>query len=79
MTNSPIPIKFMIDIVGPVSIEPKYWYRVSDLEHPLDSITPEGIETALNENKIQKIYYQDAVQVMIMNFFLGKKYTDEEL
>ena len=24
ITNSPIPIKFLIDIVGPVSIEPKY-------------------------------------------------------
>lgn len=79
MSNSPIQIKFMIDIVGPVSIEPKYWYKVSDLEHPLDSITPEGIDTALNENKIQPIYEGDAVQIMIMNFFLGKKYTDEEL
>ena len=79
IANSPIPIKFMIDIVGPVSIEPKYWYRAADLENPLDSITPEAIETALNENKLQKVYGEDAVQIMIMNSFLGKKYTDEEL
>ena len=34
IANSPIPIKFMIDIVGPVSIEPKYWYRASRFRKP---------------------------------------------
>jgi len=77
--NSPIPIKFLINIVGPMSIEPKYWYRVSDLNNPLDSITPESIQNSLNENKLQKVYGDSTVQLAIMNAFLGLKYKDEEI
>ena len=56
MKNSPIPIKFAIDIVGPVTIEPEFWYTLSDLNNPLDSITSESIQEGLNENKIKRIY-----------------------
>ena len=49
------------------------------MDHPLDSITPEAIENALSENKIQPIYEGEAVQLMIMNYFLGNKFSNEEL
>jgi len=62
-----------------MSIEPKYWYRVSDLNNPLDSITPESIQNSLNENKLQKVYGDSTVQLAIMNAFLGLKYKDEEI
>lgn len=49
------------------------------MDHPLDSITPEAIENALSENKIQPIYEGEAVQLMIMNYFLGNQFSNEEL
>ena len=79
MKNSPIPLKFVIDIVGPVLLDFNYWYRVSDMEHPLDNIEPETIENALKENKIQKIFEDQSGAIMFMNFFLGNKYTAEDL
>ena len=69
MKNSPIQIKFAIDIVGPVSIEPKYWYTLTDLINPLDSITSESIQEGLNENKIKRIY-PDEIHLALMNAFL---------
>ena len=78
MKNSPIQIKFAIDIVGPVSIEPKYWYTLTDLINPLDSITSESIQEGLNENKIKRVY-PDEIHLALMNAFLGSKYTEEEI
>ena len=77
--SSPIPIKFIIDIVGPISLEPKFWYKVSDMNNPLDNINPETIEEAFNKSKIQKVFEDESALVGVMNLFLGKKYTDEEL
>lgn len=54
MRNSPIPIKFAINIVGPISIEPKYWYKLIDLNNPLDVITPEYIEEVCQKIKFKK-------------------------
>ena len=79
MKNSPIPLKFIIDIVGPVSLDYNYWYRVSDMEHPLDNIDPESIENALKENKIQKIFEDESGSIISMNIFIGNKYTAEDL
>ena len=53
MKNSPIPIKFAIDIVGPVSLEPKCWYKLIDFNNPLDTLSPESIQKGKDENKIQ--------------------------
>ena len=78
MKNSPIPIKFAIDIVGPVTIEPEFWYTLSDLNNPLYSITSESIQESLSENKIKRIY-GDEIHLALMNAFLGNKYTEEEI
>jgi acetyl esterase/lipase len=76
--NIPIPLKFLIDFVGPISLEPKYWYKVKGEKYLLDNITSEEIEKAIKEEKFNKVF-EDDVLVGIMNGFLGKKYTDEEL
>jgi hypothetical protein len=76
--NIPIPLKFLIDFVGPISLEPKYWYKVKGEKYLLDNITSEEIEKAIKEEKFIKVF-EDDVLVGIMNGFLGKKYTDEEL
>lgn len=69
MKNPPIQIKFAIDIVGPVLIEPKYWNTLTDLINPLDSITSESIQEGLNENKIKRIY-PDEIHLALINAFL---------
>ena len=78
MKNSPIPIKFAIDIVGPVSLEPKCWYKLIDFNNPLDTLSPESIQKGKDENKIQKVY-DDIILLALMNAFLGRKYTQEEV
>jgi acetyl esterase/lipase len=78
MKNSPIPIKFVIDIVGPVSLEPKCWYKPIDFNNPLDTLSPESIQKGKDENKIQKVY-DDIILLALMNAFLGRKYTQEEV
>jgi len=78
MKNSPIPIKFAINIVGPVSLEPKCWYKLIDLNNPLDNLYPESIQKGKDENKLQKVY-DDVVLLALMNGFLGRKYTQEEM
>ena len=49
------------------------------MEHPLDNIDPESIENALKENKIQKIFEDESDSIISMNFFIGNKYTAEDL
>lgn len=78
MKNSPIPIKFAIDIVGPASLEPKCWYKLIDFNNPLDTLSPESIQKGKHENKIQKVY-DDIILLALMNAFLGRKYTQEEV
>ena len=76
--NIPIPLKFLIDFVGPVTLEPKYWYKVKGEKNLLDNIESEDIEKALKEDKLNKVF-DDNVLIGFMNAFLGKKYSDEEL
>ena len=78
MKNSPIPIKFAIDIVGPVSLESKCWYKLIDINNPLDTLSPESIQKGIDENKIQNVY-NDSILLSIMNGFLGRIYKEEEL
>ena len=78
MKNPPIPIKFAIDIVGLVSLEPKCWYKLIDFNYSLDTLSPESIQKVKDENKIQKVY-DDFVLLSIMNGFLGRIYKEEEL
>ena len=77
--KTPLPIKFIIDISGPVTLEPKYWKKMSDDNETLNNIEPEEIIKALNESKIIDAIEDDYFLLNLMNIFLGKKYSDEEL
>ena len=78
VNSSSIPIKFVIDYVGPVSLEPELWYKVAKDNVTLESIEPKDIDKAINDKSIVKIF-DDCVLVGIMNVFLGKKYSDDDL
>ena len=77
--NTPIPIKFIIDIVGPISLEIDDWYKVEN-NNTLENIEPENIENALKDNKIVKIFGEnEEIFIGMMNSFIGNKYNEKEL
>ena len=53
--NPSIPIKFVYDNVGPVNIEPKYFWYTRVYNESLDNIEPEDIERAKSENKLKSL------------------------
>jgi len=50
MKNSPVPIKFAVNICGPVSLEPKYFYKNVIFNNTLESIGIQDIKKA-HDNK----------------------------
>ena len=41
--NSPIPIKFIINIIGPISLENNYWYKLVKKNQTLEKIESDNI------------------------------------
>ena len=76
--NSPIPIKFTINIVGPLTLDSDYWYKIKN-DEVLDNIEPIDIENALKEKKIIKMSKNGLNLLKLMNNFIGGKYTDQEI
>ena len=77
--NSPIPIKFVINYVGPISLEPQFWYKIGKNVKPLESIEPKDIEDSLKDNRIIKVFEDENILLKFMNAFIGNKYTDNEI
>ena len=75
--NSPIPVKFIINFVAPVTLEPEYWYYIKD--YYLDNIEPKDIENAIKENKIIKIHKNESQLLDLMNSFIGNKFSDKDI
>ena len=75
---SPLPIKFVINIVGPVSLEPKYWIFLGKNQKPLENIESKDIENGLKEKKI-KFWEDENYFLNYMNLFIGEKYSKKEL
>ena len=75
--NTIIPIKFLINIVGPLSLEPEFWYTPAVFNQTLESIEPSNIDNAIKTGEIVPIF-EDPVMISLMNGFLGKRYTEEE-
>ena len=77
--NPPIPIKFIYDNVGPVTIDPKYFFFTKN--NSLENIEPEDIYKAFNENKLISIdnipYGSDFKIALIsfMNLAIGRKFN----
>ena len=76
--NTSLPIKFIIDISGPVTLEPKFWKKIKANE-TLENIEQIDIDKAINETKIINAVEDEYFLLNIMNIFLGKKYSEEEL
>jgi len=79
MKNSPVPIKFAVNICGPVSLEPKYFYKNVIFNNTLDSLGIQDINKALDNKSIVRINEDDSTLLYFMNIFIGKKYSDADL
>ena len=81
--NPPIPIKFILDNVGPVTLDPEYFYNVKPGLEPLLNIEPVDIDEALKENKLihmngsaTGVNLNNFYLMAFMNAWLGFKYED---
>ena len=72
--NSPIPVKFVINIYGPVTLEYQFWFKLINLTEPLDNIDQESIDVAKNENKIEK--FNLSTVIAYLNVWNGKEIKD---
>ena len=68
--NSPIPVKFVVNMVGPVTIEPQYFFNVINIDKPLDNIDQESIDKAKSESKFKSLKLQ--YNVVYLNIWLGE-------
>ena len=77
--NIPLPLKFILNSFGPVTLEPQYFYKFKNKESILDSIEPKDIEKAFKEQKLIKVIGNEFPFVRLMNRFIGLKYSMEEI
>ena len=81
--NPPIPIKFILDMVGPVTLEPEYWLTIKPGLEPLIDIEPDNITEAIKENKLihmngneTGVNMNNIFIMKFMNAWLGKPLND---
>jgi len=76
--NSTIPIKFAINLVGPVTPNNTYYYQLKDPNKPLDSIDQESIDKAIKETTIEPIKQalNSSNPMELVNLFLGYKHNE---
>ena len=75
--NSPIPIKFVINMCGPVTLEDYYYIQLKNMDDTLDNIDSKNIKKAREEEKvipISKLGTESSIKflAMLLNLFLGR-------
>ena len=74
-----IPLKFIIDFVGPIGLEEKYYFKVKSINETLPSIENiTEVEKAKDEGKLVQVDSSFNLLVII-NAFYGNKYSYAEL
>ena len=77
--KSPIPIKFVYNLMAPISLEFDYWWFLKDGKEPLNNIEPDTIEIAKKNGTIEdnrEAFFNNTVLTALMNLFLGRPTTD---
>ena len=75
--KTPIKLKFLVNIVGPLSLEPEFWYKPSKNNQTTDDLEKETVDKAIQEGKFIPIF-EDRVFIGLMNGFLGNLYNEED-
>ena len=75
----PIPIKMIINNVGPVTLDPQYFLQTKPEDPPLENIDPESIENAMKEGLLihmngsaTGVDINNTLLIMLMNVWLGR-------
>ena len=79
MTNSSIPLKFVIDICGPISVEPKHFCKLATVNDSLDGLELSDVMPYIRSKRIIRISNEDTILLQYMNAFIGERYTSSEL
>lgn len=80
--NHPLPLKFIFDNVGPISISPYDFWIIPNENETLSSIEPDSIEKAKKNKTIIYLngngesYMPHFILLHFMNIFLGRKFND---
>ena len=81
--DPPIPIKFILNNVGPVKLNPENFLQTKPNDPPLDNIEPEDIEKALSEKKLIQmngsatgVFMNSTFVVWLMNAWLGNSWNN---
>ena len=77
--SSSIPLKFAIDICGPISVEPKHYYRLVKVNDTLESLELSYIEEAMKNKRLVRTSTVDTFLLQYMNAFLGERYNNSDL
>ncbi len=73
--KSPIEIKFVINILGPVTLESKYYYAIKDPNVTLEQIDEKNLTKYIEEKKVEPM--KNSLNLTrYMNLFLGNKEND---
>ena len=71
-----IPLKFIVDFVGPIGLYPKYFYKLKSINETLSNIEDVSIiEEAMKNGSLLPIYKEE-VAIRLMNLFTGNKFSD---
>ena len=77
--NPAIPIKFIINLSGPTTLELKYFTKIKN-EETLENIQPNDIKEAKKQNKTEGLgETMDRFSLSLMNLLTEKKYSENEL
>lgn len=75
-----IPVKFIINLLGPVTLEFQYYYKLKDGEDPLDNIDPKSIEEGKDKlEEISNQLFNHNNMLFLMYLFQGKIPDFEEI
>ena len=78
--DSDIKIKFVINMVGPIGLNPDYFYILKNKSTPLDIETFKNKSLMINAENSTIIQMKNyTLLVTLMNYFLGQKYSKEFL
>ena len=74
--NDIIPLKFIVDFVGPIGLLPKHFYKLKSINETLPNIEDVSIiEEAMRKGDIVQVY-NNKTSINLMNVFTGNKFTD---
>jgi len=75
----PLPIKFVIDTIGPVNLENDDYFLIDSDEDTLPDIEPETVNKAIKDKTYKRPWLADDKILRFLNLFIGNKYSQEEL